>query len=148
MISNIVGQGRNREVILAIKKIMYLSLGSAIIMCGLLNILPHLFFKMFGQGETFAEKGIPVLRTVSTALIMMSIAVVWLNSLTGTGQTKKNLVVEIVAIVLYLIYTFLIVKVLKLSIAFAWSNEWIYWIVIFTMSFIFMNKDKWKGIKE
>ena len=145
MVSNLVGQGRNHEVITAIKKIMLLSFCFAVLMAALINIFPHSFFSLFGQGDDFIARGIPVLRVVSGAMLLMSIAIVWLNSLTGTGQTKKNLLIEILAIIAYLIYTILIVKVWKLPLFIAWSNEVIYWIVIFTFSFIFMNKDKWKA---
>jgi MATE family multidrug resistance protein len=146
MVSNLIGQGRNHEVITAIKKIMRLSLGAAVIMTIILNIFPHTFFSMFGQGEDFIQRGIPVLRVVSGAMLTMSIAVVWLNSLTGTGQTRINLLIEIIAIIIYLTYTYFIVKALKLPLLYAWSNEWIYWITVFSFAFIFMNKDKWKKI--
>jgi len=144
MVSNIVGQHRQHEVITTIKKIMLLSFCAALLMGIILNIFPHTFFSMFGQGDDFIERGIPVLRVVSGAMLIMSIAVIWLNSLTGTGQTKINLAIEIVAIIFYLIYTYLIVKVWKLQLYYAWSNECIYWIIVFTISFICMNKDKWK----
>ena len=144
MVSNLVGQHRQHEVITAIKKIMTLSFCAAILMGTILNIFPYTFFSIFGQGDDFIERGIPVLRVVSFAMLIMSIAIVWLNSLTGTGQTKINLAIEIVAIIFYLIYTWLIVKVWKLPLYYAWSNECIYWIIIFCISFICMNKDKWK----
>ena len=144
MVSNLVGQGRNHEVITAIKKIMLLSLCSAFIIVALLNIFPHTFLSIFGQGDDFIQKAIPVLRVVSSAMLLMSIAVVWLNSLTGTGQTRKNLATEIIAIIFYLAYTLFIVKALRLPLLYAWSNECVYWIVVFSFAFIFMNKDKWK----
>lgn len=148
IISNLVGQGRNHEVMTAIKKIMLLSFCSALIMTSIINLFPHAFFSLFGQGNDFVEKGIPVLRIASTALLFMSISIVWLNSLTGTGQTKINLIIEIVAITLYLLYTTFFVKYLKVQLLWAWSNEWIYWISIFSIAFFCMNKAKWKQVKS
>ncbi|UAY50647.1 MATE family efflux transporter [Ferruginibacter albus] len=145
VVSNLVGQGRHHEVITAIHKIIRLSFCTALVIGALLNIFPEVFFNLFGQGESFAEKGTPVLRVVAGAMLLMSFAVVWLNSLTGTGQTKINLLVEIFAIVFYLLHTFLVVKVFKVPLFYAWSNEWVYWIVIFIISFIAMNKSKWKN---
>jgi Na+-driven multidrug efflux pump len=148
IISNLVGQGRQHEVMNAIKKIMLLSCCAAVLMAGVINIFPNAFFKLFGQGNDFVEKGIPVLRVASTAMLLMSISIVWLNSLTGTGQTKINLMIEIVAIVLYLLYTGVFIKILKVKLLWAWSNEWIYWISIFSIAFIQMNKPKWKQVKR
>jgi MATE family, multidrug efflux pump len=144
MVSNLTGQGRNYDVLTAVRKIMLFSFFSALFMVIILNIFPYTFFRMFGQGDDFIARGIPVLRVVSGAMLMMSIAVVWLSSLTGTGQTKINLLTEGIAVILYMSYSTFIVKIQKLPLAYAWSNEWIYWSVTFLIAFIFMNKAKWK----
>jgi len=144
MVSNLMGQRREDKVIEAINKIMLWSIGFCCFMCLLVNIFPHQFFSLFGQGEAFVAEGIPVLRVVSTALLIMSIANVWLNGVTGTGKTKVNLAIEIIAIILYLIYSWIFVKVNYISLAMAWSNELVYWSAIFLLSFTFMKSGKWK----
>jgi len=144
MVSNLVGQGRNHEVLKAVRKTTLLSFFAALIMATILNIFPHVFFSMFGQGDDFITRGIPVLRVVSGAMVVMSISVVWLNALTGTGQTKINLLTEGIAVILYMSYTYFIIKVQRLPLAYAWSNEWVYWTITLTIAFIFMNKTKWK----
>ncbi len=78
-------------------------------------------------------------------MLLMSIANVWLNGVTGTGKTTVNLIIEIVAIVLYMGYTCYFMKVNYISLAMAWSNEFIYWTSIFLMSFFFLKSGKWKG---
>ena len=100
---------------------------------------------MFGQNELFVQAGIPVVRVVSLGLLFMSIANIWLNGVTGTGKTKVNLLIEIVAISLYLIYTWIFMKIHYISLAMAWSNEFIYWTSIFTMSYFFLKSGKWKS---
>ena len=85
-------------------------------MCGLLNLLPHLFFRLFGQSEAFVRAGVPVIRMVSLGLIFMSIANVWLNAVTGTGRTRINLGIELVAITLYMSYTWYFMKVNYISL--------------------------------
>ena len=99
---------------------------------------------MFGQGDEFVEQAIPVLRVVSVALLFMSIANIWLNGVTGTGKTRANLVIEIVAIIIYMIYTWYFMKVNYVSLAMAWSNELVYWTTIFLIAFIFIKSGKWK----
>jgi Na+-driven multidrug efflux pump len=98
---------------------------------------------LFGQDELFVKAALPVLRVVSLGMIMMSIASIWLNAVTGTGKTKMNLVIEVAAILFYLIYTFVVVKKLHLSLAVVWSNELVYWLLIFLVSFWFIKKGNW-----
>jgi Na+-driven multidrug efflux pump len=145
MVSNLMGQGKEDKVLVAITKIMWLSIGFCLFMCLLVNIFPALFFGLFGQGDEFVQQGIPVLRIVSLGLMLMSIANVWLNGVTGTGKTRINLVIEIVAITVYLIYTWYFIKVKYISLAMAWSNELVYWSTIFIMSFIYLRSGKWKA---
>lgn len=145
MVSNLMGQRREGEVLLLINRIMYWSMGLCFIMCLILNAFPSVFFNLFGQDESFVKEGIPVIRMVSLGLMFMSIANIWLNGVTGTGKTKVNLIIEIVAIILYLIYTYYFMKMNYISLAMAWSNEFIYWTSIFLMSFFYLKSGKWKS---
>lgn len=144
MVSNLMGQKREDKVLAAITRIMLWSFALCSIMCLLINIFPTVFFGLFGQGEEFVAEGIPVIRIVSTGLLLMSIANIWLNGVTGTGKTKVNLMIEIIAITGYLIYTWIFMKVQYISLTIAWSNELIYWSIIFLLSFSFLKSGKWK----
>ncbi|HMK05113.1 MAG TPA: MATE family efflux transporter [Ferruginibacter sp.] len=147
MVSNLMGQQREDKVLQAINKITLLSIGFCLLMCLLVNIFPTAFFGVFGQGPEFVEQGIPVLRVVSIGLMFMSVANVWLNGVTGTGKTRMNLLIEIIAITIYLVYTWYFIKMNYISLAMAWSNELVYWFSIFIISFIYLRSGKWKTKK-
>jgi multidrug resistance protein, MATE family len=144
MISNLMGQKREAEILPAIKKIMFWSVGFCCVPVLILNIFPELFFNLFGQDDAFVKEGITVIRMVSLGMILMSIANIWLNGVTGTGKTKMNLAIEIIAITLYMTYTFYFMKVHYISLAMAWSNEFVYWSCIFIISFLYLRSGKWK----
>jgi multidrug resistance protein, MATE family len=144
VVSNLMGQKREDKVILAINKTMLLSIGFCSVMVLLLNIFPEMFFNLFSKGDAFVAAGIPVARTVSLGMLFMSVANIWLNGVTGTGKTKVNLLIEIVAITVYLIYSWIFMKVHFISLAMAWSNEVVYWSTIFIMAFVFLKSGKWK----
>lgn len=144
MVGNLMGQKREEDVIPAITRITYWSIGFCALPVFILNIYPEVFFSLFGQDEAFIEEGISVIRMVSLGMIFMSIANIWLNGVTGTGKTKMNLKIELIAISLYLGYTLYFMKVNYVSLAIAWSNEFVYWTVIFVMSFVYLKSGKWK----
>ncbi|MEO6730576.1 MAG: MATE family efflux transporter [Ferruginibacter sp.] len=143
MVSNLMGQKKESYVILAITKIMLLSLGCCLVMCLIVNIFPATFFAVFGQDKEFVVQAIPVLRVVTVGLTFMSIANIWLNGVTGTGKTKMNLAIEIIAIIVYMAYTWIFMKLHYISLAVAWSNELVYWLTIFLASFIYLKSGKW-----
>ncbi len=145
MVSNLLGQKREDMVIIAINRIMIWSFALCLMMCLIINIFPTVFFSLFGQGKEFVTEGIPVVRMVTAGLLFMSIANIWLNGVTGTGKTKVNLVIEIIAITVYLIYTYIFTKIHYTTLAMAWSNELVYWSIIFCLSFLYLKSGKWKS---
>jgi multidrug resistance protein, MATE family len=145
MVSNIIGQGRKEEVFHLINKIMLLSLAFTTFLCLLINIFPDIYISIFGRGESFMAEAIPVIRMVTVGILVMSIATVWLNSVTGTGNTKINLAIEIVAILLYTIYIYLVLKVWDLGLIWAWASELLYWSILFIFSYLYLRSGKWKN---
>lgn len=147
MVSNIIGQGREAEVLPLVRKIMWVSVGFSTIMIMLLNINPGAYLAIYGQGPQFVEAALPVLRIVSMALWMMAVGTVWLNAVTGTGNTVVNLVIEIITLVIYIIYVYVVLEYLNLSIVWGWGSEWVYWISMFSMSLVYMLSGRWRGKK-
>ncbi|HEY4209659.1 MAG TPA: MATE family efflux transporter [Puia sp.] len=145
MVSNIIGQKMEHRVIELVRKILQLSVGFAVTVALLLNIFPELFLSVYGQDTAFTTAAIPVIRVVSSALVMMSFATIWLNAVTGTANTRINLLIEFITIVFYCIYVYLVLQQWNLSIIYGWMSEWVYWGVIFVLSFLYMRSGKWKG---
>ena len=145
MVSNIIGQGKKDQVIMLINKIVRISVIISFFVALILNLFPHLFLSIYGQGEEFIEDAIPVVRIVSSALILMSFSTVWLNAVTGTGNSKITLYIELVTIILYCIYVYLVLEVFNLPITIGWMSEWLYWMMLFTASYFYIRSGKWKG---
>jgi multidrug resistance protein, MATE family len=147
MVSNIIGQGLQHRVLELIKKIVILSTGISLGVCLLLNLFPAAFLSVYGQNEDWMAHAIPVVRVVSSALVLMSFSVVWLNAVTGTGNTKVNLLIEFIAVCVYSVYVWVVLEVMNLSIIVGWMSEWIYWTSLFVASYWYLKSGKWKGKK-
>jgi putative MATE family efflux protein len=147
MVSNVIGQGRKEEVIPLIYRILKWSMGFACIVFIFLNVFPRAFLGIYGQGEDFIQAGIPVIRVVSIAMIMMSAATVWVNAVTGTGNSKMNLFTEVATIIFYLVYVYIVLEKMNLPITWGWASEWLYWSIMFIPSFWYITSNRWKKIK-
>jgi putative MATE family efflux protein len=147
MVSNIIGQNMQDKVIPLINKIAKWSFGFALCVCIILNVFAHQFLSIYGQGEGFMQEGIPVLRVVSIALLLMSIATIWLNGVTGTGQSKINLAIEFIAIIIYLIYAYLTIEYYQFPITIGWMCEIIYWLTLLIPSYLYIKSNRWKDKK-
>ncbi len=145
MVSNIIGQGRKKEVQSLILKIVKISTGFAIICAGLINIFPGLLLSVFGQNQAFITAAIPVVRVVTLAMVLMSFAVIWLNAVTGTGNSRVTFIIELITIILYCTYVYFVLEKYKLSITVGWMSEWLYWLSIFGLSYWYIRSGKWMG---
>ncbi len=147
MVSNIIGQGRQDEVMSLIYRIVKISFSLSFLVFTLLNIWPEWFLSFYGQGDEFIKDAIPVVRIVSVALLMMSFSTVWLNAVTGTGNTMINLIIELITIIIYSIYVYLVLERWNLPITWGWISEWVYWISMFSMAFFYIRSGKWRNKK-
>ncbi len=147
MVSNIIGQRKHDDVKELVWRIVQISTGIALLICILLNVFPVFFMRIFSDDYAFLEHAKPVLRVVSWALVLMSFSSVCLNAVTGTGNTRVNLQIELVAVVLYTIYVFTVMEILHLSITWGWASEWLYWLSIFSLSFLYLRSGKWRNKK-
>ena len=147
MVSNVIGQGRKDEVIPLINKIMKVSLSVAIVVCTGLNFFPGVYLSIYGLDMKFIQAGIPVIRVVAFAMVLMSFATIWLNAVTGTGNSRMTFLIELSAIILYCIYVFVVLEVNKLSLIWAWMSEFLYWTILFSLSFWYIRSNKWKSVR-
>lgn len=145
MVSNIIGQGRESEVMPLVGKIVRCSLSISLVLFLLLNLWPEWFLSFYGQEEGFIRDAIPVVRVVSIALLMMSFGPVWLNAVTGTGNTTVNLWIEMITLIVYVIYVFVVLEHYNMPITWGWASEWVYWISMFSMAYWYMKSGRWKG---
>ncbi|MBS1638773.1 MAG: MATE family efflux transporter [Bacteroidetes bacterium] len=147
MVSNIIGQGLSHKVVELIHNIIRLSLIFSITVGIIINIFPAVVLSIYGQDVSFITEAIPILRVVSVAMIIMSAGTVWLNAVTGTGNTKVNLLIELFAIFFYVIYVYIVLEWKNMSIIYGWGSEWLYWICTFIPSYLYIKSNKWMGKK-
>jgi Na+-driven multidrug efflux pump len=144
MVSNVIGQGMENKVRPLILRIMWLSLSCCGIIALVLNLFPRAFLGIYGQDAAFMAVAIPLLHMVTGSLCLMSMATVWLNAVTGTGRTRVNLAIELVAIVAYIIYVYQVLEHYRLNMVWAWGSEYLYWLILLTGAYLYMRSGKWK----
>jgi len=145
MVSNVIGQGRRDEIIQLVWKISKLSLSIAVIVCALLNLLPEVYLSLFRPNDIlFVNEGTPVLRLIGFVTLFLSVGTVWLNAVTGTGNTRVTFLVEISTLVFYCAYVFVVLEIKHLSILWGWLSEILYWTFLFSLSYFYMRSKRWK----
>lgn len=148
MVSNIIGQGLQSQVITLIKRIALLSASSTLVLFIPAQLFTTEILSMISTDPVFIDSATPVLKIVTGAILMMSVSSICLNALTGTGNTQVNLAIEAFTIVLYCLYVYIVMEYLNLSLAWGWASEWVYWTTIFILSFSYLRSGKWNNLRS
>ncbi|MEY3432977.1 MAG: hypothetical protein RL131_913 [Bacteroidota bacterium] len=143
MVSNIIGQGKQKHVMDLVKKIALLSFVSTFVLFIPFQLFPKQILSLFDSNSEFLVMAIPVLRIVTVAILVMSVSSVCLNAVTGTGNTRINLFIEFFTIILYCIYIYFTMEKFDLPITWGWGSEWLYWTCILIMSLFYLKSGKW-----
>lgn len=145
MVSNVIGQGRRDEVLQLVWKISKLSLCMAAIVCTVLNLFPGLYLSLFRPNDPeFINEGTPVLRLIGFVTLFLSLGTVWLNAVTGTGNSRVTFLVEVSTLVFYCVYVFIVLEIKHLSILWGWLSEVLYWTILFSLSYLYIRSKRWK----
>ncbi len=145
MVSNIIGQGRQKEVISLIIKIAKLSLLYTIIVGGLLYFFSHAFLSLYTNDASMVAFAEPSFYIILAALFIMALATVMFNGVVGTGNTVVNLVMEISSVGIYLIYCYIIIERMRSPLYICWISEGVYWTALISFSFFYLRSGRWRG---
>lgn len=144
IVSNLIGQGRQEEMFGIIRKMCIISFGGILIFSLGLNLFPNMFLGLFGQNGSFVETGTGLIKVVSIAMLIVTIGVIWLNSVIATGKTTVVFWIEFTAIAGYMVFTWLAIEVFHFSVMIAWMSEWIYWSVMLVLSYLYLKFGPWR----
>jgi len=122
----------------------YISVSGMTVFVLILNFFPNIFLGLFGQDGDFVVSGTGPLRIVSAAMIILCVGVIWLNAVVATGKTQIVFWIEFGGIVAYLIYVWVVIETMKLSLSIAWMSEWVYWILLFVPSYLYLKFGNWR----
>ncbi len=146
MVSNLIGQHKYDEVLQLIKKIVVVSFSCAFILGVCMLCFPSQFLHVLTNDTAIIANGVAPLRIVVAAIWMLSVSIVLFSAVLGTGNTRVNLLFEVVAIALYLVYIHIVIEKLHLSLCYAWASEFVYWSILLCLSAWYLHRGSWRKV--
>ncbi len=143
LVSNIIGAGKQQEVLSLIWKIVRLSISIVSAFVLLIALFPRLILSIYTSDTALIAASIPSLYVIVAVLPLVATGNVFFNSVSGTGNTRVALFIEVATLLLYLSYMWFVVWFLKASLTVCWTTELVYACFIFLFSYLYMTKGKW-----
>jgi Na+-driven multidrug efflux pump len=142
-----LGQGKQQEIFPLIRKIVYLAFIWVIIIAPVIILRPEWALIIITNDPLIIQASLKPLYVISVALLIFVPGVIFIQALSGTGDTRTAFLIELVAISAYLFYTWLMTIVLKMNLEYVWMAEIVYWTIVLIFSYYRLRSGKWKGIK-
>ncbi len=147
MVSNIIGQNKTHEVKDLVTKIMILGMFTTLIIFAISIISPRWLLGIITPDIRLINDSLNCFYIVSAAMLVLTISIIMLNTIFGTGNTRAAMVIEIFNITIYLIYVYLCAIVWDASIETVWLSEILYWSLMGLLAALYLKFGDWKKIK-
>ncbi len=146
LVSNILGQNKPSLMKLLMIRTSIASIGITAVL-----IIPVLFFPestlyFLTNDAHIVHDAVRVLPIILSALLLLSVSAILFRGVTGSGAVGYALRIELIIVVVYLAYAWLIMDRFSLSLGWAWTAEWLYWIILAVGSYLFLAKGSWRKL--
>ena len=144
LVSNALGEKKVQEVFPLIMKVGLLGIIFSLV-CIVLNMrFEKEILSLYTDDESMIQMASGSYLIINVALTVLTVSMILLRSLTGTGLTKLSLIIEIVAVVFYVSYSVSILNSSLASLEWLWSSEFVYFGIIASLSFLYLRFGGWK----
>lgn len=146
-VSNAIGAGHTDQVIPIIRKIARLSF---LIMMGFVVVLctfPKAIISVYTNDPALIAASVPSLYVIAAAMLLSSVSNVFFNGVSGTGNTRPALLMELVTLFFYCIYLYWIGAVMKMPVHICFTTEFIYFGFLLILCFFYLKKANWQSKK-
>ncbi|MFV0583619.1 MAG: MATE family efflux transporter [Parabacteroides gordonii] len=139
LVSNLIGAGEYKKIMPLCRKMMGLSF-----LLGIPLIMLTLFFSdevlgIYTRNQELIRDAFGPFVVMLSNYFLSVPAHIYCNAVTGTGRTRTAFVFELITIVLYLLYLFLIVVRFDAPLVIYWTAELLYVFVLFVLSYWYMK---------
>ena len=147
LVSNIIGEGHQNQVMSLVKRILKLSYGIVSIIVVLFCLFPQTIAHIYTDIPELIKASVPALIVMSSSYFLNVGGQVLFLAVSGTGSTKTAFRLELIALTVYMVYCTVIIEWLKLDVAICWSAEHVYAGMLLLTSWIYMRSGRWKNRK-
>lgn len=146
MVSNAIGAGyinRVTEIIKRTTKICLCLAGT----CALIMILtPESLLSIYTEDTALIRDAIPSVWVIAGALLIAAMSNVFFNGISGTGNARSALGIEIAAQIVYALYIFMSGWWLKWPVAACFTCEIVYYALLLLGSALYLKYYNWRKI--
>jgi putative MATE family efflux protein len=143
-VTNIIGEGRIGDVMPLVRRISRMSFFIMLVCISLICLFPKAILMIYTNDLSLINESVPSIYVISIALIINSIGCVFFNSVSGTGNTKSALLLELGVLVIYTISILLLGIYFRQPLHICFTVEIIYFVGLLIGSMLYLRYANWQ----
>jgi len=147
-ISQYVGAQKFDQIPIIQKRIRILTLISLFIFFHGAIFYPEFLISMINPQEIYIKKSTDILNFIVGSFLIFGITSVLFQTVNGSGNTIASFLIEFISVGIYILASYVLIKIYKLDIYWVWSVEYIYFGTLGLLSFVYLRFFNWKKLKN
>lgn len=144
LVSYLIGAGRSKEVMHLVFRVIRLCFLGVMLLVLAGVLFPKTLLSVYTDDTLLIQMGIPVLHVISLGAVLLSVGFVLFSAVAGTGKTYISFFIEFTVLVIYLVYTWMVVEYWQGTVVQAWTAEWVYGLLLSLFSFLYLKTYRWE----
>lgn len=140
---NLIGCGKSNQVMKTATAIIVLGYLAGLSIEAFMWAFPNLTMNIYTDNLQLILDSRNAFYVMLTIYLTTLPGLILFNVVSGTGNTKLSTLMELGAVIVYFANIWLVVIDLRADIAWCWSCEHSYNIVLFLLAYYYLKKDKW-----
>lgn len=145
LVSNQIGAKGIKDVPQLIWKIARVSLLIMVILAGITLMFPRFILSIYTDNISIIDGSVNSVYVVVVAMLIASLANILFSAISGTGNTRSALWLEIITLILYTAYIGIVGLGLKAPVEICFTTEIVYYTVLFIVSYIYLKRGNWQN---
>ena len=145
LVSNLIGAGHSDQVLKLIRRTAGLAfIGSGAFLV-IFALFPNPILRIFTDSAVLIDATRETMYAIVINTMIQTGAYIVYNAVSGTGNTRVALLIELIATVVYGVAIYIVVIVLRSSVALCWLCDSTYALTIGLASYLYLWSGRWKN---
>lgn len=144
LVSNLMGAGKADQVpALCWRVIKMCSFFELPLLLGI-ALFPTWILRIYTDNMELVHSAVASLWVMDSSYLVSVPGFIMFFAVSGTGNTRSALLIEIVALVIYVTYVAVMIFHLRVDVALCWTTEHVYAVSVLILSVLYFRLGKWK----
>ncbi|WP_106831015.1 MATE family efflux transporter [Parabacteroides pacaensis] len=147
LVSNLMGAGQARQVPALCWRVIKMCSLFELPLLLLIAFFPTLILRIYTDNMELVHSAVNALWVMDSSYLVSVPGFIMFFAVSGTGNTRSALVMELIALSIYITYVFVVVFHFRADVALCWTTEHVYAVCILILSVLYMRFGNWQNKK-